>query len=57
MLPPPAPMVLISMMGIFRGKGPIFASLVISGWRSRTRQMSALVPPTSMEMMLENPAE
>ena len=32
-------------------------SLVISGRPSRTRQMSALVPPTSMEMMSRRPAE
>ena len=56
MLPPPAPMVLMSMMGSFSGNTPMLPSLVISGRPSRTRQISALVPPTSMEMMSPNPA-
>ena len=42
-------------MGSFSGNGPIMPSLVISGRPSRTRQMSALVPPTSIEMMSPKP--
>ena len=56
MLPPPAPIVWMSMIGSFSGNGPIVPSLVISGRPSRTRQMSALVPPTSIEMMSSKPA-
>ena len=56
MLPPPAPMVWMSTMGSFSGNGPTIPSLVTSGRPSRTRQMSALVPPTSIEMMSRWPA-
>ena len=56
MLPPPAPMVWMSTIGSLSGNGPIIPSLVISGRPSRTRQMSALVPPTSIEMMSPKPA-
>ena len=44
-------------MGSLSGNGPIMPSLVTSGRPSRTRQMSALVPPTSIEMMSPKPAE
>ena len=44
------------MIGSFSGNGPMAPSLVISGRPSRTRQMSALVPPTSIEMMSARPA-
>ncbi len=56
MEPPPAPMVWMSTIGSLSGNGPIMPSLVTSGRPSRTRQMSALVPPTSMEMMSPKPA-
>ena len=43
-------------MGSFSGNGPIIPSLVISGREFLTRQMSALVPPTSIEMTSVKPA-
>ena len=55
--PPPAPIVWMSTIGSLSGNGPIMPSLVTSGRPSRTRQMSALVPPTSIEMMSPKPAE
>ncbi len=56
MLPPPAPMVTMSSIGSCNGNPPIWRSTVISGSLSRTRHMSALVPPTSIEMKLGEPA-
>ena len=56
MLPPPAPMVWMSTIGIGRGNGPTSPSLVTVGAASRTRETSALVPPMSMAMRSRHPA-
>src|SRR4029453_5454890 len=50
MLPPPAPIVLQSTIGVRTGNGPIRPSLVITGRPPCTTLTSLLVPPMSSEM-------